>query len=224
MARRVITQSVYQALLTAYRAQPGNHSYASKMAGVTWATAKKGYKDGWTKAYAWAAPIEVVLKEESDNVRAERARQQEADRLKDLARRDAVRQDAVTANQEETNMVTNLRRNSLVVTSITAKLLQGIVPLAARGADLLRADTEASAKDILSYITSVIAILKLSGASVNDAMNAERLRVGNPLQAIGAGPIADVSRADALLELEGLMVSIERASLKNTDGTNVDLN
>ena len=222
MARRAITQQLYNALVDAFRKLPGNYSHASKHAGCDWQTAKNGWLKGWPHRFSWAAPIEAVIKEEADNARVERAKQHEIDRLKQLEARDLARQDAVKANTEEAKMITASRQNALMMSAITQQLLGGAIPLARRGLELLKADTTSTLPQILRYIESVTGILRGANAAMLDAMQAERTKVGNPLQAVGAGPIADVSREDALAELEGLLVTIERA--KTTGVLDVDLN
>jgi len=220
VARRAITQQLYNALVDAFRLQPGNYQNASKHAGCAWETAKRAWNQGWVRQFSWAVPIKQILEEEAINSRAERARLHEVDRLKQLEIRDLARQDAVKANVEEAKLTSVSRQSALMMSAIAQPLLAGAIVMVRRGVELMKQDTTATLPQILRYAESAANILRSANAAMLDSMNAERLKVGNPLSAIGAGPIGDVSREAALEELEGLLITLERAHATDPQDVN----
>src|SRR5690349_18045802 len=122
MARRKISQDLYDALVSAYREIPGNASNAATEAGCDRRTAKQAYEVGWPARSL--PPIKEVLQSERNEIRAMRVESERRRREAVLAAKEDARSDALATKSEEARAVANMRRNSLVFSIVFAKILQ----------------------------------------------------------------------------------------------------
>ena len=116
MARRAITPVLYEALVTAFRAMPGNATQAGIKAGCDQRTAKKGWEKGWvSEGKPWALPIKFALEEEHRQLRAARLQAAEKAAADEEIVAIKSRQDAVETLKEEVGMIKLARQNTIGV-------------------------------------------------------------------------------------------------------------
>lgn len=99
MGRRAYSRDIYDALLDAYRASPGNHSQAMKRTGWTWDACKRAWELGW-KQFDWARPIKTVVYEEEAKARAVALERSEKERELQDAERERIRQAHIEATAD----------------------------------------------------------------------------------------------------------------------------
>ena len=213
MARRLITQQLYDALLAAYKIKPGNHTNAAKVADCDRRMAKRAWEKGWVRA-PWAIPIKQVIHEETVEARAVRAEMRTKEYLANEESQEKARKDAVEARAQEGKMVTAARQSAMGLMSFSLKLLRSSSPLVE---GLSNALNSAGMLNIPPHraIMLVEKMSKLTSQSVNvcqEAMRLERLHMGAPEQVISITNMDATSTDDLYAELREIEAVLRRQS------------
>ena len=188
--RGVSAQQKHAALIEAYEEAPGNYHAAAKSAGVSDATAKKAWEEGWPR-YS-LQPI----KEYIDEIR-EAARAARIEAARDLARREheiatkeqaAAKADAVSSLKQEGMGVKMARGSAIALESLAAKLIKSASPLADALSKMLQEEAHAQGTEDATLTANQIMLLlerlnRFTSSSVSvmeQAMRMERLLMGRP--------------------------------------------
>ena len=114
----------YEALVEAYRNNPGNHAGAAKTIGCARKTAKRGWDEGWSK-YEWAPPIKDVIAQEEVLARARIQQEWEAEeeRLELLA--EGKPADIISADRKQAHLDAKAERAKAREQAIAARAAEG---------------------------------------------------------------------------------------------------
>ena len=213
MARRLITQQLYDALLAAYKIKPGNHTNAAKIADCDRRMAKRAWDKGWARA-PWAIPIRQVIHEETVEARAVRAEMRTKQYLEDEARQSQARQDATEARAQEGRMVSAARQSAMGLMAFSLKLLRSSTPLVE---ELSKALGDAGVLQIPPHraMQLVEKMSRLTSQSVNtcqEAMRLERLHMGQPEAILGITSLEAVTSDDLYAELREIEAVLRQAT------------
>lgn len=205
MGRRIVDQELWDALLAAFREEPGNILRAARLCGVTRPTARRAWETGWPNK-PWAkVSIKDLVDQERDIARsrleiAEERAELEEDReaLAAEADRERSRQQAIKAKEEEGKLVQLARGATLVNLNNMIRVAPSMAKLIERlGTELLvMADKptwenrdRGEASSLLRRFALVVRELNAAG---HQAMEMERLFLGEPSQIIGV--VTDLDR------------------------------
>lgn len=214
MARRAITQELYNALVDGFRQTPGNASAAARMAAVDPRTARRGWEIGWVKQYDWARPIREVIREEMAQARKARLEAQEAERFDQEREREKARTASIKAAQEEAQAVSLARTNAIGAGMMIGSLMRALVPLAKRiESDLSNPATQLSPTQTAKMLADMANVTRHSNEAMRTALELERLRLGEPTNIGGIqSQLDELSAEEAVDELLALQRTIGRAS------------
>ena len=222
-----VDQATWDRLLGAYRADPGNHSNASRLAGVQRKTARRAYEHGYPERPWGARSIKDLLMDEQTLARArlqvEADREElesdraslEADRFREEAR---VR--SVQTREQEGKMVAATRvavMNSLgAAMQLVGKdgglqhamqrMGSSLVAIALKDGDLSSKDVR-ELSGLLRRYASTLRELSQAGQT---AMEMERLFLGEPTQMIGVTTDLDTAPLDELVKMAGYQDGVLR--------------
>ena len=211
MARRVLTQELYDRLVEGFRRAPGNASHAARVADCDRRMAARGWNQGWLNQVTWARPIRDVIKEEMEAARAERLKLQEREREQQTQDREKARQDSVKAAAEEGQAAAIARANSIAIGGIIQGLLRGLIPLTRRVQESL-ATEDLRPREIARMLGDAAWIVKHGNEAIKTAFELERIRLGEPTNVIGIqNNMTDVTTEEAVEELLGIERTLRRA-------------
>jgi hypothetical protein len=228
------TRENYDRLLVAYRQMPGLHTRVAATVGVDYATAKKAWDDGWNaKTCPWAQPIQHVLLEEQESVRAERERREKETREKEISLAVEAREDAIRARAEEAVGAKVSRSNAIGVGLLSSKLVVGmqklvdeinlrlgIVPRDSRGnaivlspADQVRlgSSSNLSFDQMRQLLALGSHLVERSQRILRHALDIERIVAGDPKAVAELRNAEGLSPDEVVLELTRLTGVMERA-------------
>lgn len=189
-----VDQKVFQAILAAHRAEPGNHSRAARDGGVTRRTARRAWVEGYPGTGWGDKPVSQLIVEEQAVARGRTELATEQGELREdreaLEREraaEAVRQNAIRSKEMEAAMINGLRgvtSQALVaalravpgVQKVMTKMGEQLVTMGESGAPLTRHEMGDVMVLMRRYSSSV---RELSMAAMT-AMEMERLYLGDP--------------------------------------------
>lgn len=204
MARKVITQELYEKLHQAYLIKPGNHRYASKMACCDPRTAKIGWVTGWK--FKQMAPIQQLVATKNLQARAARQAALEAKAAADQERLDKARQDAILTETEEAEMTATMRKWLLLHTHGVVEQLTAIT--AAQVHELVvqqRAGTLKMSPREVSQLAGRVALMhRYAAETARVTMENERLRLGQPTHILGL-TVEEITPEQAASDLREIM-------------------
>lgn len=214
MAHPVIEAKVWEALLAAWREDPGNLSKAARAAGTSRPTARKALLEGYPNADPPRRPIAEIVAEEKAAARAQLQGtiEDEARRaaLEDAARKRAeaekARADAVEARRQEAQMVRSQRGNILALIGIGGTILRGALKLG----DSIRKELEDAASGAskmtleqkMVVLTRTGLLTQRIASAAGDVVKMERLLLGEPTEILGHKDLGTVGFDEAIRELE----------------------
>ena len=215
MSRRKITQDLYDALLTAYRERPNNHSNAARVAGCDRRMARRAWCEGGPSA-PWAVPIRQAIELEQVEARSVRASSRTAEFLAAEEIRERARRDAIEARGEEGQLVRLARRATLDLMAQTVQTIEAARAVTNRLHDsILEGATDSLSPGQCLALMDKLSKTAASAVSTGQAvMRMERLHMGEP-EAIVSVDMGGVSTQDLGAELR----EIEN-TLKLIDGGN----
>lgn len=227
--KRIASIESYEKILEAYRDAPGNHSRASKATGHDRKTCKKVWDNGW--AYDWAPPISEVIEREQELARVRVARQtvddaeiqgfmdttaaaelKRQEHLQLMKERQAAKGHAIKSRAEEGEMVQGLRKAVMVAEGTMLRCAVGFQELADAVNIELRQLALPGNKNFkvgaaIGYLRRYAATIRETSHAAREAMELERLLLGEPQQIVGIQNLGDLDEATA----EQCMDEIERA-------------
>lgn len=232
-----VTQEMYEALVQAYREQPGIHARAAKAAKTTPSTATKGWHKGWPKR-GWP-PIKDLMKAEQLEARAQASEarrlgalayeQQQRDdfqaRLEDLSRQAndmklKAREDAIRTRKEEGEMVQMsrgaIRLNLGALIKLSQEVLNKVVPqlVAQIESGYVIGATGRKRKltthDQLKLMNQLALLLSRIIPESERAIKMERLLLGEPTEIIGLN-LHDMDAEEVIEMHEATQWAVERA-------------
>lgn len=207
MPARVITPDLYEALLSAFREQPGVLSHAQRKCGVGYDFAKRAWEVGWLPRHPFARPIKDVLEEEKIKLRAEARRAEEAARRQGDEERQKARQDALAAMAQEGRILALARADVQGALGSASLMLPALRVMAERAAQEIMKDpgqfSPQSATKLLREYSFAVRALATAGEQI---IRAERLHKGEPTDILG------VSTSPEEMSLEDAVRTIKETS------------
>lgn len=204
------TRDMYDAILDAFREVPGNYAQASRLAGVSPATAKRAWLTGW-RQYPWARPVQTVLREEAQVARSRRREQKLAEQAKRSADEEQAAEESAKATTQETTLVVAARANALLLVGSINRIFRAATPLAARlEAGLLAAYDTGKISDLqlLRAFKDMAVLARHSGEAARMALELHRIQQNRPIHVIG---IEAMDPEVAAMEMEALSRTLRRA-------------
>jgi len=184
MPFKEINQSVYDALVIAFRDQPGNASRAGRQAGIDRRTAGLAWERGWPNR-GWL-PIKLVLADEKSTQVKKAKELQDIEREEREAERERRRKNADERDKQEEDMVKLARSTTLGVIMSLAHQRNAMVKLAEVAALGIQELTKEWAADpskakperFLDLASKYARAVKAVDEGARLAIVAERLRTG----------------------------------------------
>ena len=202
-----VNQKTYDALVNAFRLQPGNCSAAARFAGVARNTAIRAWKVGYQDRLAISVLLEQErVKAEQARIEAEQLAQVKAQTIRTeteayaLALRGETRDAALEAHEQEGKLVKAARQNVhnlAVVANAAISMAHELVKSAA--ADLQTPDKLAGMTPIqkATLADKLTSIADRGVKLVQGVLEAERLWRGDPTKVIGIVPMEEMSVEEA---------------------------
>lgn len=201
----------YEALLQAYRENPGNVTAAAKAVGTSRETAKRAWDLGWEK-FDWAPPIRDVVEEEMVIARSRIEQQKETEErlmaaeepaiTKSAERREAhiaaqeerarAKENAIKTRVEQGRMIEGVRKSVMQVEAATLHLGGAIQLLSKRAAKEIKRMANSTKKMKPEELARALHIIRQYSSTVREgaqsakiAVEIESLHMGEPTQIIG---------------------------------------
>ena len=222
MPGRKPTLELFQALTDAFREQPGNASYAARIAGCDRRLAKNAWEKGWPhiKHPPWAADVNRSIRDRLEDEKvAVRARlaDEEAQRARDAAgARDEVeraRRDALDQKAKEARAARAALDSGMGLLGIASALASALVPTVQRLGEQLRKKDEAnetmSLKEVISTIRKLAYVGQVSTNIIGRAMELDRKRLGEPEAILGVH--AETHESDKAVAMLGSEAAVWEA-------------
>jgi hypothetical protein len=227
MAKRKITNDIYNAVLDAFREHPGNYSAAQKLAkadprtegSIAYATMRKAWNIGWPEQEKKS--IKAALASEALAARRlleEQKKVTEQDALAALVSDEALiaeqaRNDAITARVGETKLVRAARENAIELLTNSKELLQGfgnLAPKVTKYLENLEINDDEDVKLAAQLLWRLATSSRAATAAGMQVLQMERLLLGQPTEIIGVKDVEGISEKDALVELEEAAKAADR--------------
>jgi hypothetical protein len=237
MSYHVISRTVWQALVDAYRSCPGSVAHAAKAAQVARATARKAWFFGLRAApEGCREPIMAILEREQVTARArledERVKQAaieaEHNRVRRQAEEEKARRDATDARVQEARIVRMARGSAGNLMASLGKMTEGVDKLCAQLNTQLnmwaqpRLNAEGQPVKMsaveLRTTTQFLATLSTAVRQVNEAgakaIEMERVLLGEPTHIVGVQNVSAMTYADMERTVRLGMLAVERAKAR----------
>lgn len=215
----------YETLLSAYR-ELGSHRKVGKKLGISEKTCWKYFHYG-NPHYDWARPLKEVLEDEAKLARERLAKDQEFRALRNREQhveermtieldREAIRRDAIAARAEEAKLVRAARSGGLQVLAALLRMGPGVQKISERMSTelaLLAAKEGLNVRQALGVIRSYTLAVREANTAASQAMEMERLYLGEPTEIIGfadAG-VGEMSLEECQAEIEAAQAAMGRA-------------
>ena len=214
-----VTRAQYDLMVAAFREKPGTWEHAGRAGGVAPRTAKVAWETGWPSlGNGWAKPIRDLLAAEQTDARAEAVlaaarAQQVAQVPQDETERARAKLAAVQWAVREGELAHGAIVNAGGLLQIVNALLQAAVPLASQvKAAIAKEGPPLGARAGAQLLKEIGAFTRDAGAAARDAVELERLHLGQPGQIVGVTDAAKpMTFAEAEREIEDGMRALERA-------------
>lgn len=214
MPTKLIGSVEYDALLEAFREQPGVVRAAARKAGVRPETAHRAWHRGWPDRKL--RPIKELVEQEMLARRALRAEERDAaaaaeerDAKASEARRaqevERARLDAAASRKEEALLVRTTRRNLMALAGATAQLTDGSLKLAQSLRTRLlemAATGQVDVREGVSLIRAIAAATKHGAEAARLVLQMERLLLGEPTEILGLRGAGDLSLEEHLERID----------------------
>lgn len=212
---KAFTREKWDALLAAFRLEPGNVHRASIVAGVSRETAQKAWDRGWqdsTKPWAHVRIQDVLLKEQEEAraaLRAQHVREHEAEMQAQLR----AREDAIQARKEEAQGSAASRKNALGLAIVANKALvagQKVVAELQRRVDDPDGLEKMPLKDLSRLLELNARLVQRAENCMALALQIERVVAGEPIAILGHR-VESMSPAQIADELQSMLRTFDRA-------------
>jgi transposase-like protein len=215
MGRQPITQNLYEALVAAFRENPGVYTAAAKKCGCDARTARRAWLIGWRTKKLNCPAIKLMLEEEQERARFERQKAFEERQRIAQEQREKAMQDAVAARTDEARAADAARKNSLAMAVIINRLFGPVSALS----DMLVAEYRRMAASgsvdpgaVEAIIRQTAQLTARANEAIKTAFEIERLRVGDPGHFLNPQKELDaITPEQAARELERIARTIARA-------------
>jgi len=224
MPKRHISREQWQALVAAFRTDPGNINAAHKATGLDYHFCRRA----WEKGIAWStfpdarSPIRTVLEEESSHKRAALVREEVA--VATGVRKDA-RDDAEKTQLAEAQMVRLARASTTGLLASLVKISAGAAKVGDAVADSIsslgavkdekgnpRQLTMQEVRGLVSLLARVGQTLKQVTDAAQGVIESERLVLGEPTQILGVvHRMDDITQEEADRRMQAAMRALDRA-------------
>lgn len=205
------TKEVHDALLAAFREEPGNVSRAARVAGCSRPTADKAWKHGFRNKVWARVPLKDVLEEEQESARRARIAQEiEAQRQED-ERRIQQRIDAMKARDEEAQGAKASRTNAIGLALVVNRMLVAAQKAAEEIQSRVNQNLATIAlKELRGLVADTARAIRHAESVMLLALQIERLVQGEPLAVVGVR-VDQMSPDQMLRQLEHIQRTITRA-------------
>jgi hypothetical protein len=232
---KLVDAGAYDALLTAYRAKPGNARQAAAATGLDARTCARGWREGWPER--GMRPIQAVLEDEQAAARARLHAAREAE-LRAAAQHEAqaaavhrqsASEDAIRNRAEEARMVRAARANAMGLMAVVQRVLRGANALAEQVEQYVQnAKVGTGEEDTLTpqrataLFAQIASTTRAANESARLAQQMERSLLGEPDKWIGL-QVGNMTEAQAVHEIELAHRAAQRARERGvlTDGEEV---
>jgi len=200
MGNHAIPIDTWNAVLAAFREEPGNVSAAAKRAGVSRNTARRAWMDGWPRLER--RPMQDIVAEEQAAARAALADQEAKRKAMDADERaqrvkensNKAFEDVVAVRKQEAGLVRSQRQNVMGLVGVTRFALQGMLEQAQKlGLDLKRGIDPVTKKPFtvqqrMRFMEQLARIVSRSSEAAGEVVRSERLILGEPTDIIANAP------------------------------------
>ena len=210
MAKRAITQSLYDKLVDGFRDKPGNYRSAAMRAGVDQRTSKRAWLWGWpTKP--WAIPIKQYLEQEKEQIRIARQRAVEERAIADEDSRAKIRQDAIDAQTQEALAAKAGRVNAIALANMISKLMPALIGVSERLATEIKNGAHTfNPTQAAKLMQTASFVVRQANEAIRLAIEIERLRVGDPTDVFKI-TTDETDPDEAVSTLMGMVRTLRRA-------------
>ena len=222
--RRAITRDLYEKLVEAFRASPGDHNGVARLVQVSFRTARKSWYTGW-KSYEWARPIKDVIENDRVSARAELLEEapdtapavvNEKLLVKATNLVKSAKHDATESRVEEAKLVRATRQVGMMALGAMGKLLPGIIKLSEATSlqlEKLAKSDHLNERAALNLLNSFARSYNQITLSAKTAMEMERLYLGEPTSILGIqmDEVEDMTLEECLAESKAMERAIEEA-------------
>ncbi len=210
--RTAYSRKLYDLLVEAYRERPGEHSYASRVAGCVRSTAARAWNQGWVPRISWAKAIREVLEDERAEARALVAKKHLSEAEEAAEIRERMRREAIEAHAAEGQMVRLARSDATSLLAAVGKLQPALHKLSERLGVMLMDDGEKmSRREAAALLSTLSRTTKEALAAGQVAIELERLHLGAPTQILGVQDVGEMSTGEAVKEIEAAAAALNRA-------------
>jgi hypothetical protein len=207
-----LRRETWEAMLEAFRQDPGNFSHVVRVTGVNWRTARRAWNEGWVPKIAWAPPISAVLEEEAEKARAARYRTLLEQEVQAEQVRIQARADAIAARGEEARGVKLARTNAMNLATIAARAIVAADPLVQELSKRATADlSKVPAEELRKHVAMTLQLSRQASSLLREAVLLERLIAGEPIAVLGV-KLDDLSPSQVVDQFERLVRTLQRAN------------
>lgn len=233
MAAHTLPKEVWLLIRESHRHAPGAHTRAAKYASTAVATVRKAWETGWPNDLDpdMRRPLKDTIAEEQEHARArlveletETARmaaELESKRRHDVAEK--ARQDANVSRVEEAQLIRVARGTVGDTLAGLANAAKGALALGRKveetfslwAADTAKTLSLKEAKDVVSLLKDTAGAVKSITEAGHQAMQMERLLLGEPTSIVGHAHLKDVTLDEAERRIAASTRALERARRLN---------
>lgn len=218
MAKRPITNELYNALLQSFRQYPAEYARAGRAAACDSRTASRAWHQGWVKQNPNWAPISKVLEEEQLSARAQMQnqtavvaeQQRTAESLQMQAEREKAAADALEARGQEAQMVRILRTDVTNQLAAVARLLPGMGKWTQWAAETMKDSDPKSIRDVTKMMDAISKVTERTATAADRVMAMERRLLGQPEMVVGH-VMAEITMEEAVEHIEASARTLEYA-------------
>ena len=218
MAKRPITNDLYNTLLKSFRERPGEYAHASRVAQCDPRTAARAWKVGWVAQNGAWAPISKVLEEEQLAARARMqtgtADKAEAQRTLESIQlqgdREKAAADALAARGQEAQLVRLLRSDVTGGLAGVARLLPGMQKWAEWAANHMLDTNPKNLRDVTKMMEALSKVTERTAAAADRVMAMERRLLGKPEMIVGMA-LPEITLSEAAEHIDCAQETLEYA-------------
>lgn len=210
------TPDLWRVLIDAWRATPNSPKTVQGEAGLSYLQVMNAFKLGWPDADFDAPPIQQILKDEQEMLRAAAAIATSSPRIEaQFEKQEQARRLARLTLDDEEKISTRMRSLAVGVSESFVELLPAIGLLARELRNQIELDFDAEdgekmkPKERMALLRSAIKLIQDGAATCKAVFELERLRIGKPTSTPDAHE--DLSHEEAVAELLTLQKTIDRA-------------
>lgn len=217
MAARALTKQMYNDALDFYRENPGRITACARKLKITVEFARRLWRGPRYRVWPWAIPIQDVLSDKSEQVRAEQEHLEEQKRLQIAQEAERARKLAEEAVKFEEQALAVARADIIHGLASLNQLTRGVTRLAREVGAQLEQGVDAKGQPLKVDILKCLAILRGYTTSVKGLTDAAKTMVDLgrvqrdlPTQIVGM-ELTSMTLEDAQREVDFASKALERA-------------